>query len=43
MRDRTPKPKKTALDYRAEGKKIAWIARKLKMDIYEVMKELGIA
>ena len=42
LRDRK-KPKKTALDYRTEGRKLAWIATKMKCDIYDVMKELGIA
>lgn len=42
VRDRS-KPKKTALDYRMEGRKLAWIATKMRCDIYDVMKELGIA
>lgn len=42
VRDRS-KPKKTALDYRMEGRKLAWIARKLGIEIYDVMKQLEMA
>lgn len=42
VRDRI-KPKKTALDYRMEGRKLAWIARKLGIEIYDVMKQLEMA
>lgn len=48
-RPSAPKPvpevatKKTAIEYRMEGRKLAWIARKLGIEIYDVMKQLEMA